>query len=194
MDRKHLLAVIEGLLFAAGEEGLEPRQIADVLDIRKEAVIQLIEVLQQELDQQNRGIQVVEIGGCYQLTTRPEHAPYFKKMAHSPNQGMLSQAALETLAIIAYKQPITRAEIEEIRGVNSEKAITTLVNRSLIKEVGRKKGVGRPILYGTTKSFLQYFGLNSLADLPELPDEKDLGAGVATAEELYSVSSSSADT
>ncbi|MDQ0339179.1 segregation and condensation protein B [Caldalkalibacillus uzonensis] len=186
MDRKQLLSVIEGLLFVAGDEGLEAKQIADVLEIRKEAVPQLIEEMKKQFKQQNRGIQVIEIAGSYQLTTRPEHAPYFEKLAYSPSHATLSQAALETLAIIAYKQPVTRAEVEEVRGVKSEKAINTLLNKSLIREVGRKEGTGRAILYGTTKEFLDYFGLNSLDDLPELPEDIDMDQVKEEANFLFS--------
>lgn len=114
-----------------------------------------------------RGLQLVRIAGHYQLATLSEHAPYFEKLAYSPARASLSQAALETLAIVAYRQPITRVEIEEIRGVKSERAIHTLVNKELIEEKGRAEAIGRPILYGTTKSFLDYFGLGSLADLPQ---------------------------
>lgn len=168
MDREGLKSVLEGLLFISGEEGLDLKQLASVLELKEEDVLALIEELKEEYTTHNRGLQIVEMAGAYLLTTRPEHAPYFEKLATSPQQATLSQAALETLAIIAYKQPITRAEIEEIRGVKSEKAINTLLNRSLIKETGRKDGVGRPILYGTTEQFLDYFGLNSLDDLPPL--------------------------
>ena len=102
------------------------------------------------------------------FSTLPEHAPYFERFAYSPSRSSLSQAALEVLSIVAYRQPITRVEIEEIRGVKSERAIHTLANRDLITEVGRAEAIGRPILYGTTKLFLDYFGMDSLADLPEL--------------------------
>lgn len=170
MDRERLKAVLEGLLFISGDEGLDLKQMAHVLEIKEEEVLALIKELKEEYQAQNRGMQIVEMAGAFLLTTRPEHAPYFEKLASSPQQATLSQAALETLAIIAYKQPITRAEIEEIRGVKSEKAINTLLNRALIEEKGRKEGAGRAILYGTTKQFLDYFGLNSLDDLPPLPD------------------------
>jgi segregation and condensation protein B len=171
MDRQELKSVIEGLLFVSGDEGLEPKQIAEVLDLMQNEVVSLIDEMKEEFKTQKRGIQIIEMAGTYQLATKPEHAPFFEKLATSPSQATLSQAALETLAIIAYRQPITRSEVEEIRGVKSEKAINTLLSKSLIKEVGRKEGVGRPILYGTTEAFLDYFGLNSLNDLPPLPDE-----------------------
>jgi segregation and condensation protein B len=111
------------------------------------------------------------IAGVYQLATKKEHAEYLKRLVESPGTSHLSQAALETLAIIAYKQPITRVEIEEIRGVKTERPIQTLSARALIKEVGRAEGTGRAFLYGTTKEFLDYFGLQSIDELPPLPEK-----------------------
>ncbi|GMO00446.1 segregation/condensation protein ScpB [Parageobacillus thermoglucosidasius] len=163
-------AIVEGLLFAAGDEGLSLQQIAAVLEMEEERVRAVIHMLKDEYDKQKRGIQLVELAGVFQLTTRKEHAPYLKKLVESPGSASLSQAALETLAIIAYRQPITRAEIEEIRGVKSDKPIQTLIAKALIKEVGRAEGTGRPILYGTTKEFLDYFGLKTLEELPPLPE------------------------
>lgn len=160
-------SIIEGLLFAAGDEGLDVKQIASVLEIDQKYAIALVSELRDELKKNKRGIQIIEIAGAYQLTTLAEHAPYFQKLAQSPTRATLSQAALETLAIVAYKQPITRVEIEEIRGVKSERALQTLVGKQLIHETGRAEAVGRPILYGTTKEFLDYFGLSQIQDLPE---------------------------
>ncbi|AIQ13554.1 SMC-Scp complex subunit ScpB [Paenibacillus durus] len=167
MDYKSLKSIIEGLLFLAGEDGLSARQIAEITEQRTELVAETMEELREELASQGRGLQVVQIAGNYRLATLPEHAPYFERLAYSPSRASLSQAALETLSIIAYRQPITRVEIEEIRGVKSERAIHTLTNKDLIQEVGRAEAVGRPILYGTTKSFLETFGLASLKELPE---------------------------
>lgn len=160
-------SIIEGLLFAAGDEGLDVKQIASVLEIDQKYAIALVSELRDELKKNKRGIQIIEIAGAYQLTTLAEHAPYFQKLAQSPTRATLSQAALETLAIVAYKQPITRVEIEEIRGVKSDRALQTLVGKQLIHETGRAEAVGRPILYGTTKEFLDYFGLSQIQDLPE---------------------------
>ncbi|MOA12131.1 Segregation and condensation protein B [compost metagenome] len=126
--------------------------------------------MKNSFEREGRGLQIVQIAGNYQLTTLPQHAPYFEKLAYSPTRSSLSQAALETLSIVAYRQPITRIEVEEIRGVKSERAIHTLVNKDLIEEVGRAEAIGRPILYGTTKAFLDYFALASLKDLPDLAD------------------------
>jgi segregation and condensation protein B len=169
-------SIIEGLLFAAGDEGLEAKQIAAVLELDVKTVTELLQEMQLDYDRQKRGIQIVEIAGGYQFTTRPEHAPYFQRLAQTPSRATLSQAALETLAIIAYKQPITRVEIEEIRGVKSDRAIQTLIGKQLIEETGRAEAVGRPILYGTTKAFLDYFGLNRIEELPDIQsfDENEL--------------------
>ncbi|SET54345.1 SMC-Scp complex subunit ScpB [Paenibacillus sp. NFR01] len=167
MDYKTLKSVIEGLLFLSGDEGLSVRQIAEITEQRPELAAGALEELREDYSLQERGLQVVQIAGNYRLATLPEHAPYFERLAYSPSRSTLSQAALETLAIIAYRQPITRVEIEEIRGVKSERAIHTLSNKDLIQEVGRAEAVGRPILYGTTKSFLDSFGLASLKELPE---------------------------
>jgi segregation and condensation protein B len=166
VDYSEIKAVIEGLLFAAGSDGLDAKQIASILDMPVDEVIDLCYDLQSDLRRHNRGVQIIEIAGQFQMTTLREHAPYFEKMAVSPEHSTLSQAALETLAIIAYRQPITRADVEEIRGVKCEKAINTLISKRLIREVGRAEGPGRPILYGTTKEFLDYFGLRDLSDLP----------------------------
>ncbi|WP_328800152.1 SMC-Scp complex subunit ScpB [Paenibacillus sp. LX16] len=167
MDYLKLKSIIEGLLFLAGEEGLSTKQIADIVEQQQELIEQCLEDMKQDMEQGGRGLQLIRIAGHYQLATLSEHAPYFEKLAYSPARASLSQAALETLAIVAYRQPITRVEIEEIRGVKSERAIHTLVNKELIEEKGRAEAIGRPILYGTTKSFLDYFGLGSLADLPQ---------------------------
>ncbi len=167
MDARRMKSVIEGLLFVSGDEGLDVKQLADVLDVQPQLIKELLKDMTSDYKRQKRGIQIVELAGAYQLTTLPDHAPFFEKLAHSPTRSSLSQAALETLAIVAYKQPLTRVDIEEIRGVKSDRALHTLVAKDLIHEVGRAEAVGRPILYGTTKSFLDYFGLAALQDLPD---------------------------
>jgi segregation and condensation protein B len=164
-------AIVEALLFAAGDEGLSLHQLANVLDLENQEVIDIIEELSQNYKEKDRGIELVEVAGQYQLTTKKEHAIYLKKLVEVPGNTSLSQAALETLAIVAYRQPITRAEIEEIRGVKTERPIHTLVSKILIKEVGRAEGTGRAILYGTTKEFLEYFGLKNIHELPPLPEK-----------------------
>lgn len=167
MDYPKLKTIIEGLLFMAGDEGLNKKQLADILELDADLSADLVYDLQRDLEREGRGVQIAEVAGAYRLTTHPEHAPYFERMAYSPSRSQLSQAALETLSIVAYRQPITRVAIEEIRGVKSERAIASLVSKDLIEEVGRAEAIGRPILYGTTKSFLEYFGLPSIKELPE---------------------------
>ncbi|MFC4777514.1 SMC-Scp complex subunit ScpB [Paenibacillus sp. GCM10023252] len=167
MDYQRLKSIIEGLLFMAGDEGLNRRQLADILEIDSELASELVYDLHRDLNREGRGVQIAEVAGSYRLTTHPDHAPYFERMAVTPTRSSLSAAALETLSIVAYRQPITRVEIEEIRGVKSDRALYSLVNKDLIEEVGRAEAIGRPILYGTTKSFLDYFGLASLEALPE---------------------------
>lgn len=165
--------ILEALLFAAGDEGLSVKQIASVLEITEYQATDIVESLKEEYVSDVRGIQVIEIAGVYQMTTKKEHSDYLKRLVETSSTQGLSQAALETLAIIAYKQPITRAEIDEIRGVKTERPIHTLVTKVLIKEVGRAEGSGRAYLYGTTKEFLDYFGLNSIDELPPLSDNSD---------------------
>ncbi|MGA8941811.1 MAG: SMC-Scp complex subunit ScpB [Thermoactinomyces sp.] len=164
-----LKAVLEGLLFAAGEEGLSLKEMADVTGLSKVEVEQLLFDLRVDYKEQKRGMQIVKVAQVYQMTTLPEHAPYFEKLAQAPARSRLSRAALETLAIIAYRQPITRIEIEEIRGVKSDRILQVLSRKGLIRETGRAEAAGRPILYGTSKEFLEYFGLNHIEELP-LPE------------------------
>lgn len=167
-------AIVESLLFAAGDEGLTIKQLMHVLDMEQLEVEQLIdELIKNYRKDKTRGISIIEIAGTYQFATKKEHSEYLKKLVESPHASTLSQAALETLAIIAYKQPITRAEIEEIRGVKTERPLHTLSAKALIKEVGRAEGAGRAILYGTTKEFLDHFGLKNIGELPPLTEKEE---------------------
>lgn len=167
--------IIEALLFASGDAGLSISQIATVLEMTDIQVTEMIEMLKQDYQEENRGIHIIEIAGVFLLATKKEHSHYLKKLVQTNGSHTLSQAALETLAIIAYKQPITRLEVEEIRGVKTERPIQTLVSKALIKEVGRAEGSGRAYLYGTTKEFLDYFGLNSLDELPRITEQDEEG-------------------
>lgn len=171
MDKNHLKAIVEGILFASGDHGITIKQMSRILNIPHKDVANILEALKSDYESPNRGIRVLQSKDTYFLTTKQEHSAYLKKLLDAPRSTKLSQAALETLAIIAYKQPITRVEIEDIRGVKSDRPIQTLVARSLIEEVGRKEDVGRPILFGTTTHFLTYFGLTSLEELPPLPED-----------------------
>lgn len=158
--------LIEALLFVSTDP-VSSEEIERVVGISEKTVIELIEELANEYDQGGRGIQMRKIGKGYIIATRPEFAEYIRELYHPKVQQRLTQAALETLAIIAYKQPITRSEIEDIRGVKVEKALITLQKRGLIQELGRKHTIGTPIIYGTTDLFLQYFDLEDLSQLPE---------------------------
>lgn len=173
MEFGHLKAVTEGLLFASGDEGVTVKQLSKVLDITEALAAHLIEELKYDYEHVSRGLLILEANGVLYLTTKPEHSAYFKKLIETPQSSKMSQAALETLAIIAYRQPITRAEIEEIRGVKSDGPVQTLMNRSLIEEMGRKDTVGRPVLFRTSREFLTFFGLSSLEELPPLSQEND---------------------
>lgn len=167
MNFQKMKSIIEGLLFAAGDEGLDAKQLAEVLEQDVHLVRDLVLELKADFSRTGRGIQIAEVAGAFQFTTLAEHAPYFERLAYTPSRSSLSQAALETLSIIAYKQPITRVEIEEIRGVKCDRALHTLSAKDLIEEIGRAEAVGRPILYGTSKQFLEYFGLSSIKELPD---------------------------
>ena len=175
MDIVNWKSILEALLFAAGDEGLSLEQISAVLEVTQEEAKDALYDLKELYKNEDRGICVVELAGVYQLATKKVHAPYLKKLVETPSVHTLSQASLETLAIIAYKQPITRIEIEAIRGVKTERPLQTLMAKALIQETGRAEGAGRPYLYGTTKEFLDYFGLKSLDELPELQDDTDEG-------------------
>lgn len=174
MNQHEQKGILEGLLFVSGEEGIYPDQISQVLGITINQVRTLVGQLVEEYASVNRGFTIVQFANAYRLTTKREHAHFYEKLIETPSSNSLSQAALETLAIVAYRQPITRTEIEEIRGVKTEKPIQTLVSRLLIKEIGRAEGTGRPILYGTTKEFMDLFGLKTIEELPPLPEDSDI--------------------
>lgn len=178
--------VLESLLFAAGDEGLSIKQICHVLEITENEAYGLVDELRKEYEvNENRGITIAVLAGTYQLVTKRRLSKYLQKLVENTQHPSISQAALETVAIIAYKQPITRVEIEEIRGVKTERPIRSLLAKGLIKETGRKEGIGRPILYGTTREFLDYFGLKNLKDLPPLPDAAMDGANEEEADLFY---------
>jgi segregation and condensation protein B len=162
--------IIEALLFASDA----PLSAADLArgeeDLDEDAVRAAIEALRAEYEERGRAFQVYEIAGGYQLLTRPEYSPHLERFETVPRSSRVSGASLEVLAIIAYRQPIGRAEVEEIRGVGSTHVLRTLQDLGLIDVVGRGEGLGRPLLYGTTQRFLDHFGFASLDDLPR-PDE-----------------------
>lgn len=173
--------IIESLLFISGDP-LTLKQIKDIIDSNLEDKVlkQWLRELQDDLDNSGRGIQLIEIAHGYRLTSKPQFAPYIQKLVIAKQNLKLTKAAIETLAVIAYKQPLLRAEIEAIRGVDSGAVLQTLMERRLIKVVGRKEVLGRPLLYGTTTEFLDQFGLKNLNDLPtidELMDDESENSG-----------------
>ncbi len=170
MELKFIKKIIEALLFVC-ENPLTMKQVSEVLPEADSGEIRAaLKELKEEYSDSNRGVQLFEIAGGHQFCTNPECGDYVKKLYKTRKVFRLSAPALETLAIIAYKQPVTRSEIEFIRGVNVDGVLKTLFDRDLVKEKGRKEVPGRPILFGTTEDFLQYFGLKSLQDLPALED------------------------
>ena len=163
-------AILEGLLFVVGEDGLNIDQIKDVLQIEEDEAKQLILELKDDYSNENRGLRIDFLGNKIKLTTKPEHKEYYQKLLENPETNALSQASLETLAIIAYNQPVTRMDVDELRGVSTGQMIRKLVAKGFIKEGGRSNLPGRPILYETTNEFLDYFGLSSIDDLPDMRD------------------------
>lgn len=164
-------AILESLLFVAGDEGLIVDEVQKILEIDESQLQQIIDLLKNQYE--NRGIELAFLGNRLKLVTKKEFKPYIEKMITVADDGTLSEAALETLAIIAYNQPVTRVMVDEIRGIGSAHIIRKLVYKNLICEIGRSESAGRPILYGTTSLFLDYFGLNDLSDLPSVEVEED---------------------
>src|SRR3954471_15204932 len=166
--------VLEALLFAS-DKPLSLVQMARVIEgAEKKTLHQVLDEMRSDYDQAGRGFKMVEVAEGWQLVTRPQHAPLIRKLGRARTGNRLSRPSLETLAIIGYKQPITKAEIEAIRGVNADGVLYSLMERRLVRTVGRKDVAGRPLLYGTTREFLQMFGLRDLGELPRLAELKDL--------------------
>ncbi|MGY3724050.1 condensin subunit ScpB [Granulicatella balaenopterae] len=179
------IATVQALLFVAGDEGLSLEQISSLLEIARPAASQMIEELTEKLaDDDMSGLEIIKTANAYKIVTKEEFEKVIKQYAVSPYAAQISNAAMETLAIIAYKQPVTRLDIEQIRGVQCSGALQKLLLRDLIEEAGRLESPGRPKLYRTTKYFMDYFGLDNLA---ELPDAQELFAlGEEEAEQLFS--------
>lgn len=169
MDNKEAKSIIEGLLFTWGDP-LDIKDLCFVLEMKEKELEVIMKELIDELDYNRRGLRIIRFNNSYQIGTRPEHFEWIKKLNNKKNTKNLSNAALETLSIIAYRQPIIKSDIEAIRGVRSDRAIETLIEKKLVVEVGRLERTGRPILYGTTDEFLRYFGLQSLEDLPPIDE------------------------
>ena len=177
-----LRATVESLLFITNEP-LTSSQIAELAEIEEDDVLDVLDWLQEDYSDASKGIGVMKLGDGYIMAIKQDYLPYVEKL-YRPQMSTLSMAALETLAITAYKQPVTRGEVELIRGVKADKIVQNLIAKELIEEKGRKDAPGRPILYGTTRKFLQYFNIESLDQLPE---NKLLHLDPAEAESLVAV-------
>lgn len=160
--------IIEGLLYVQGDLGLTINQIEDILEIPEEEAKRLVLNLKNYYEENNRGLRINYLGNTIKLTTKEEHQKYYQKLLESPSSNNLSESALEVLAIIAYNEPITRGDLEKLRGVDSTYVLRRLLAKGLIKECGKSDLPGRPILYKTTDDFLDYFGLASIKDLPNI--------------------------
>lgn len=167
MDIREIKSVVEGLLFVAGD-AVPIKELCDIINIDEPTLRKIINQMIDNFNDENRGIRIIEVNNCYQFCTKPEHYEYIERLVKPQNRQGLSQASLETLAIIAYKQPITKAQVDYIRGVKSESCFSRLVEKELIHDVGRMDGPGRPMLYGTTDNFLKLFGLKNIKELPTL--------------------------
>ena len=170
----NLKAVLEGILFVVGDEGISDDRLLKILGISEEKLQNIIDEYDEDLQMEDRGLKLERFNNNYKLVTKKEHADFYKSLVDEEVNDTLSPAALETLAIIAYNGPITRVMVDEIRGVGSIYVIRKLVLKNLIKEVGKSELPGRPILYGVTDQFLYYFGLKSLDDLPEINKDEPI--------------------
>ena len=174
------IGVLEGLLFVTGDDGLSLEDVVKLLEVSKDEALKLLEQYKKSLEFENRGLKLVYLGNKYKLTTKEEHKKYYELLVDKTVSGSLSQSALETLAIIAYNETITRGNVDSLRGVESAYVMRRLLAKGLIKECGKSDSPGRPILYKTTDEFLDYFGLSSKEDLPiidiaqEYDEPKDL--------------------
>lgn len=178
MEDRELKRIIEAILFVSEK----PVMIAELKDVLEDAdpglIKETLSSLKNEYESLNRGLRINEVAGGFRMATEPSLSTWLNKLYKNRYTDKLTKPSLETLSIIAYKQPITKAEIELIRGVNVDGVINTLLERELVKIVGRKEAIGRPILYGTTNQFLEYFGLNSLSELPNLREFESIDLGL----------------
>ena len=171
MDIKKVEAQIEAILFAMGE-AVDLKHLAAAIGHDTDTIRKIIHRMMDKYEENDRGIKIIELDGAFQMCTKKEHYETILKITHIPKKHVLTDVLLETLSIVAYKQPTTKAQIEAIRGVNSDHAVNKLVEYNLICELGRLDAPGRPILFGTTEDFLRHFGLQSLNDLPDTNTEK----------------------
>lgn len=167
MEEKNYQAIIEAILFTMGES-VELSKIAEAIELDKRETKKILKKMMEHYEGASTGVQIMELDGAYQMCTKPEMYEYLIRIAKQPKRRVLTDVLLETLSIIAYKQPVTKAEIEKIRGVSSDHAVSKLVEYNLVCELGRLDAPGRPLLFGTTEEFLRSFGVNSLDNLPVL--------------------------
>ena len=171
MDTKKAEAIIEAVLFAMGDS-VELSKLTHVLEMEPQKIRDIIAKMNEKYQEEDRGISIIELEDSYQLCTKPDLYEYLIKVAKAPRKYVMSDTLLETLSIVAYKQPVTRLEVEKIRGVSCDHAINRLLEFNLIQELGRLDAPGRPLLFGTTEEFLRTFGVKSLGDLPTLNQEQ----------------------
>lgn len=180
MEIREIKAIIEAVLFAAGDP-VELEKLADITDIDKKSLREILKKMMDDYSFERRGIHIIRMDDSYQMCTRGEYFEYVSRLAEAPRTQTLSNAALEVLSIVAYKQPVTRNSIEHIRGVNCDYIVNRLIERNFIEEKGRLDAPGRPILFGTTQHFLRTFGIEDLADLP---DYDSLGQSAEEGEQI----------
>ena len=186
LDLKERVGIVEAILFVTGN-AVEKKEICRAMELTEGELEETLDALESGYDFDRRGLRLLRFGAHVQLATRPDYAPYVEKLLQPVQKQSLSQAVMETLAVIAYRQPVTKAEIEQVRGVKCDYSVQSLVTKGLIEEVGRKEALGRPILYGTTDAFLRHFCIASLSELPEIDFSKltaKLEAGTAGPDEL----------
>lgn len=171
LEMKERVGIVEAILFVTGN-AVEKKDICRAMELTEGELEETLDALESGYDFDRRGLRLLRFGAHVQLATRPDYAPYVEKLLQPVQKQSLSQAVMETLAVIAYRQPVTKAEIEQVRGVKCDYSVQSLVTKGLIEEVGRKEALGRPILYGTTDAFLRHFCIASLAELPEIDFSK----------------------
>ena len=167
LEMNERVGIVEAILFVTGD-AVEKKEICRAMELTEGELEETLDALESGYDFDRRGLRLLRFGAHVQLATRPDYAPYVEKLLQPVQKQSLSQAVMETLAVIAYKQPVTKAEIEQVRGVKCDYSVQSLATKGLIEEVGRKETLGRPILYGTTDAFLRHFCISSLSELPEI--------------------------
>ena len=170
-NTKNKIGILEGILFVVGDEGIDIKSLSEIMGDKEEDIKEYLKELKKKYEEPEHGLRISYLGNAFKLTTKQEHKEYYEKLAYNPTTNKLSNAALEILAIIAYRQPITNPEISDIRGVQSGQLVRKLVAKGLVKEDGRSPLPGRPILYKTTNEFLDYFGLSNISELPKIEEQ-----------------------